>query len=287
MGQTITSGGGFSNYYPQLTWQSSAVSGYFSAVAAINQKPVSGYRASGRAYPDISLAGINYVVVIGGISYDVSGTSASCPAVAGFFSNINAARIKLGKGSLGWLNPTLYTKGSSFINDITSGDNYCVADGTCCSTGFYATKGWDPATGLGSVNYGKMATLFVSLGQIVFVAEPSSSEASSGIYCNIRNTRSCNSDSKMTRSLSHNVHVVFLRSFRHLIGGTNTYIESIVVGTVISFFVILTIVLSVIFCPKCSSEPPEPPPYPYVVEARAVVVRDGIPDPTLGQAPSP
>jgi hypothetical protein len=180
----ITSGGGFSTYYPQHTWQSAAVSGYFSTAAGLGKSPVAGYAANGRAYPDISLAGMNYVVVIGGTRYSVSGTSASCPAVAGFISNINAARLAIGKGSVGWINPTLYTKGSSFVNDITSGNIKCVADGTCCTTGFYATAGWDPATGLGSVNYGKMSSLFVALGEIsTSYVSPREPVDAAGINC--------------------------------------------------------------------------------------------------------
>jgi hypothetical protein len=171
----ITSGGGFSINYPQPAWQSAAVSGYFTTAAGLGKIHEAGYAANGRAYPDISLAGMNYVVVIGGASYAVSGTSASCPAVAGFFSNINAARKAIGKGPVGWINPSLYTKGSSFVKDITSGNIKCVADGTCCSTGFYATPGWDPATGLGSVDYGKMASVFVALGLNKTLSFPSMS----------------------------------------------------------------------------------------------------------------
>jgi hypothetical protein len=171
----ITSGGGFSAYYPQPAWQAAAVSGYFTAAAGLGKTPIAGYAANGRAYPDISLAGKNYEVILGGTSYLISGTSASCPAVAGFISNINSARLAIGKGSVGWINPALYAKGSSFVNDITSGNTKCVADGTCCSTGFYATPGWDPASGLGTVNYGKMATLFEALGSNIADSFPSMS----------------------------------------------------------------------------------------------------------------
>jgi tripeptidyl-peptidase I len=179
----ITSGGGFSTYYPQLTWQSAAVSGYFPTAATLSKSPKTGYAANGRAYPDVSLAGINYEVIIGGNKYDVSGTSASCPAVAGLFSNINAARLAIGKGSLGWINPALYTKGSYFVNDITSGHIKCAADGTCCTTGFHATPGWDPATGLGSVNYGKMASFFVALGEVSTSSTSTTNPVSTGINC--------------------------------------------------------------------------------------------------------
>ena len=160
----ITSGGGFSDYYSQPTWQSKAVAGYFVAAAAAGQTPIPGYNAKGRAYPDISLAGLNYLTIVDGNFGGVSGTSASAPAVAGMISNINAARMAIGKGSVGWLNPALYTHAASFVNDIVTGDNKCTATAPCCPHGFYATKGWDPTTGLGSINYIKMQTKFLSLG---------------------------------------------------------------------------------------------------------------------------
>ena len=128
----------------------------------------SGYGA-GRGYPDISLVGSNYLTYIGGSQWLSSGTSASTPAIAAFFSNINAARIAMGKGSVGWINPTLYSKGASFVNDVTVGNNLCVATGTCCKQGFYATTGWDPATGLGSIDYTKLATTWVALGVSVSI----------------------------------------------------------------------------------------------------------------------
>lgn len=108
------------------------------------------------------------MVAIGGGWYSVSGTSASAPAVAGMFSLINAARIAEGKTSLGWLNPTLYSYYRAFTKDITSGKNNCgVGVSKCCSQGFYATPGWDPATGLGSLNFLAMKTLITNLGSTI------------------------------------------------------------------------------------------------------------------------
>jgi hypothetical protein len=168
IGISITSGGGFSFNYPRPSWQDKAVAGYFAAAAAAKQSPPAGYNANGRGFPDISLAGVNYDVYIGGNYYPVSGTSASCPAVAGFISTINAARIALGKGSIGFLNPALYAYGSSFTNDIKSGNIFCTGDdGTCCPQGYYAAPGWDPTTGFGSVNYGKMASVLTALGSTI------------------------------------------------------------------------------------------------------------------------
>ena len=92
-----------------------------------------------------------------------SGTSASCPVAAGMFSNINAARLAAGKGSIGWIHPAMYMHSSRFVNDVTKGNN---KDGPTCSEGFYATPGWDPTTGLGSINYGKFEAVMLSLGNV-------------------------------------------------------------------------------------------------------------------------
>ena len=163
---SITSGGGFSEFYPQPAFQAAHVAGYLQKAALAGQSPVAGFNAAGRGYPDISLSGSSYLTVIGGNIWSLSGTSASTPAVAGFFSNINAARLAAGKGSVGWVNPTLYANYTSFAIDITSGNNLCVHGGTCCTQGFYAAAGWDPITGLGSLNYGMLQNVLVSLGNI-------------------------------------------------------------------------------------------------------------------------
>lgn len=142
--------------------------------AAAGQTPFVGYNSTGRGFPDVSLAGYQYAVVIGGNLYSVSGTGSSSSVVAGLFSNINAARIAAGKGSIGWVNPALYKNSNSFVNDITSGNNQCTSafvvgapDGfVCCDQGFFTAPGWDPVTGLGSLNYGKMESAFLALGNI-------------------------------------------------------------------------------------------------------------------------
>jgi tripeptidyl-peptidase-1 len=91
---------------------------------------------------------LRYSTIIGGKSYGSSGTSASAPFVAGLFSNINAQRLAIGKGSLGWINPALYQTYAQFTNDITSGDNKCVLGPICCAQGFTSVAGWDPTTGI-------------------------------------------------------------------------------------------------------------------------------------------
>jgi tripeptidyl-peptidase-1 len=97
----------------------------------------------------------------------VSGTSASAPVFAGFLSLINAERFALGEPAVGFVNPALYagSTSSNFVKDITSGLNNCVVSSytPCCTQGFYAAVGWDPATGLGSVDFTKMAAYFMAL----------------------------------------------------------------------------------------------------------------------------
>ena len=130
-----------------------------------DKNPFGGYNRNGRGIPDISLLAYNYVITLGGNFTAVSGTSASSPVFAGMLSLINSARLQTGKSSVGWINPALYQYWSHFTNDIISGDNHCVASGTvCCAQGFSASTGWDPVTGLGSINFVKFKEIMLSLG---------------------------------------------------------------------------------------------------------------------------
>lgn len=160
-GGSITTGGGFSTVFTAPSYQKSAVSNYFNGLTAA-QKPATGYVATGRGYPDVAMAGFNYEVVIGGKTYKLSGTSASSPVVAGIVSLVNSARLAAGKSPLGFLNTAIYQNGGIF-NDVTQGENNCAASKICCTQGFYATAGWDPLTGFGSVDYKKFYDVFYKL----------------------------------------------------------------------------------------------------------------------------
>jgi len=72
--------------------------------------PYPGYNIGGRGYPDISLLGFNYTIVVDGEYVSVSGTSASAPVFAAMVSLINANRLanSSNHGLLGWINPALY-----------------------------------------------------------------------------------------------------------------------------------------------------------------------------------
>jgi tripeptidyl-peptidase-1 len=104
---------------------------------------VTGYRTGQRGYPDLSLAGNDYVIVVNNTFQVVAGTSASAPVVAGMISLVNSQRKAASKPPMGFLNPFLYEKSSQFVMDITSGNNLCTSNGTvCCSQGFHAMSGW-------------------------------------------------------------------------------------------------------------------------------------------------
>ena len=124
-----------------------------------------GYNKKGRGIPDVAIQGFFYLVFNGKSMTLSSGTSAAAPAMAGMISNLNAARMRIGKGSVGFINPALYAYSNEFANDVTSGNNKCIQSGRCCKQGFYATPGWDPASGLGSLNYAKLEAVFLTLGK--------------------------------------------------------------------------------------------------------------------------
>jgi hypothetical protein len=91
---------------------------------------------------------------------------------------INGELLKAGGKPLGFMNQLLYSSKyqSLFINDITSGNNLCGrASGDsapCCTTGYYAATGWDPVTGLGSVNFKNLK--IAALGQTPTTTAPTS-----------------------------------------------------------------------------------------------------------------
>ncbi len=81
LGGVITTGGGFSTYYPQPSWQTNAVNAYFAGLPS-SDTPAAGYNRLGRGIPDISLLGVEYEVVISNSLFLVFGTSCSAPVMA-------------------------------------------------------------------------------------------------------------------------------------------------------------------------------------------------------------
>lgn len=204
-GGVITSGGGFSNLYTTPRWQKQAVEAYLERVRYHNRSdgnisyvlvpyerkdgdrddfipnssrkkfenltehsayPYGSYNRGGRGYPDISLAAVNYLTVVSGRFISLSGTSASTPVFAGMIALINAARVRDGKTTVGWINPVLYSSEVGFATDILEGDNTCYGFGSseaCCKEGFHSTVGWDPVTGFGAVKFRMLYDILYNL----------------------------------------------------------------------------------------------------------------------------
>ena len=93
------------------------------------------------------------------------------PVFSSVVALLNDARFRAGKPALGFLNPWLYAIGFEGLTDITGGGSV-GCNGINGQTGkpvpggsvipfasWNATKGWDPATGLGVPDFGKLVRL--------------------------------------------------------------------------------------------------------------------------------
>ena len=76
-----------------------------------------------QAYPDVAAQGDNSKIFLNGQATLMGGTSCAAPTFIGFFSLLNDARLSVGRRSLGFLNPFLYSIGVGCLNDITIGHN--------------------------------------------------------------------------------------------------------------------------------------------------------------------
>ncbi|KNF02662.1 hypothetical protein PSTG_04259 [Puccinia striiformis f. sp. tritici PST-78] len=149
----FASGGGFSNYFESPEWQRKTVERYLQEFLGPNEfKDL--YNRTGRAYPDVAAQGSRYAIAWRQTFLSVDGTSASAPTFASVIALLNDYSISLGGPPLGFLNPWLYAFGFNGLNDIISGS----ADG-CDTSGFGATGGWDPVTGLGTPDFKKLQDL--------------------------------------------------------------------------------------------------------------------------------
>ncbi|KAF8576121.1 subtilisin-like protein [Ramaria rubella] len=157
--QVIFSGGGFSDIFAMPDYQKADVESFLK-----NHPPpfsAAQFNNSGKArgYPDLAANGANYVIAIDGEFELVFGTSCSSPVVGSLITGINDARLSIGKSPVGFINPTIYSPlFREGFNDITMGGNQ-----GCGTPGFTATEGWDPVTGLGTPNFGKLKDLWLAL----------------------------------------------------------------------------------------------------------------------------
>ena len=148
------SGGGFSDTFAAPSWQRQAVATYIRRATAAGTMPnASFYNRTGRAYPDVSALGTNYMIEVSGQWSPVSGTSCASPTFAGVLGLIAAERSAAGKPALGFLNPTLYKLGRvgyDVVNGQSQDDN-CIPFFPIA--GFPAVVGFDAVSGLGTPQY--------------------------------------------------------------------------------------------------------------------------------------
>jgi uncharacterized protein (TIGR03437 family) len=137
------SGGGISLVYSRPSWQVAP-----GVVLSVNA----------RAVPDVALTAAghdDYADVADGSPGSFLGTSAATPVFAGIVALLNQHEGSTGEGNI---NPNLYRLAQTKIfHDITTGNNIvpCVGGTPNCTAGFlgyYAGPGFDPVTGLGSVD---------------------------------------------------------------------------------------------------------------------------------------
>jgi len=162
----FSSGGGFSFIAAQPSFQTAAVQKYFTTSQG-KAAPKGYFNASGRGYPDVAAVGETWIMIImGGASEPIGGTSASSPIFAGIITLLNDYSLTKSGKSLGPINPFLYqmaAKRPAAFTDITVGDNHCVEAGCDGCKGFNTAPGWDPVTGLGSPVYPEMLAYLQSL----------------------------------------------------------------------------------------------------------------------------
>ncbi|KAF1958205.1 tripeptidyl-peptidase-like protein [Byssothecium circinans] len=156
------SSGGFSDLYERPAYQESAVSAYLSKLGSQWEGL---YNPKGRGFPDVAAQGRSFLVIDKGRKISVGGTSASAPVIASIVGLLNNARLSAGKPALGFLNPWLYSQGVNGMNDITGGGSTGCTGRSIYSglptpfvpfASWNATAGWDPVTGLGTPDFGKL-----------------------------------------------------------------------------------------------------------------------------------
>ena len=152
------SGGGYVDGTPIPSWQQ------LSGVVNASNLASTTLRNS----PDVAAEANfdNPTVVNGSFVTGYGGTSFATPRWAGFLALVNQQSVANGRGTVGFINPTIYNVGrslsySSAFHDITSGSNP-PASGS--GAGFSAAPGYDLVTGWGSPAGASLIALLAGSG---------------------------------------------------------------------------------------------------------------------------
>jgi len=148
-------GGGFSVYSPQPSFQSKAVQAYLKSGVVL--PPAHYFNGNNRGFPDVAGVGENVCLLDPGQPcQEVGGTSASTPLWGGIITLLNNDRIVAGKSPLGYVNQVIYAMFYAdstmyFNNGFPWGNN---PGGCPTNMGFNAKAGfWTPLTGCGSPKF--------------------------------------------------------------------------------------------------------------------------------------
>lgn len=195
------------SYIPEMTWNDSVTDDEPSAsgggASVLFTKPswqtVSGVPAdNARDVPDVALNASDdhdpYLVYTSGSLQAYGGTSFGGPTFGGLVALLNQ---ELSSGGLGNINPKLYSLApsgwsSGAFHDITAGNNIvsvaCPRRQPDCGNtqvGYYAGRGYDQTTGLGSVDAYKLVQTW-SGGAITTPAPPPASNSNITLTANLR-----------------------------------------------------------------------------------------------------
>jgi uncharacterized protein (TIGR03437 family) len=190
------------SYIPEVAWNETSTAVGLGAsgggVSALVAKPA--WQAgpgvpndNARDVPDLAMnAAIHdsYMITYQGNIGSVAGTSAASPSLSGIIALLNQYQVSKGfqqQPGLGNINPSLYrlaqTAPTAF-HDITSGNNIvpCAQGTPDCLTGSYGYTtgpGYDPVTGLGSVDASNLVTQWNTATNAVTVTVTASPAAAS------------------------------------------------------------------------------------------------------------
>jgi hypothetical protein len=186
--KTAPNGSSVISYIPEVAWNETAAGNGLAATgggaSSSFAKPAwqtgPGVPAdNARHVPDVAFNASwdhdGYLIVVNGDQLSGGGTSAATPFFAGILSLLNQQLVTSGaqvQPGLGNINPKLYQlaqSNPSAFHDVTAGDNIvpCEAGSPDCTTGSYgykAGRGYDPVTGLGSVDADAFVTAWSSGG---------------------------------------------------------------------------------------------------------------------------
>lgn len=176
-----TDSGSALGYIPEVAWNDTSEKlGIAAGAGGVSQLVAKPAWQSGigvpddgaRDVPDMAMdAAIHdpYFIVYQSQLFAVAGTSAAAPSFAGVLALLNQYQVSKGfqaTPGLGNINPRLYQlarNAPGVFHDITSGNNIvpCVPNTLDCLTGSYGYTtgtGYDPVTGLGSVDANNLVT---------------------------------------------------------------------------------------------------------------------------------